>query len=146
MAVPAEHGLWSVHFHSHTMGVIGLLDYALATNDNSLKEFVASFYTYSKNFGIARIGFFPNVIGSLESMHKWAASYTGERDAGVCDEGCAVADMTWIAATLSEAGVGDYWDDVNQYVRNHLSEHQVLRRDLLEDGGGHGRHRLRAAL
>lgn len=133
MAVAAEHGLWSIHFHSHTMGVIGLLDYALATNNYSLKEFVASFYSYSKNFGISRIGFFPNVIGSLESMHNWAASYTGERDAGVCDEGCAVADMTWIAATLSEAGVGDYWDDVDQYVRNHLSEHQVLRRDLVEE-------------
>jgi len=133
MATAVERGLWSGHFHARNMGVIGLLDYALVTNDNSLKELVANFYTYSKNFGIARIGFFPNMVGSLESMHKWAASYTGDGDAGVCDEGCAIADMTWLAATLSEAGVGDYWDDVDQYMRNHLSEHQVLRRDILEE-------------
>ena len=56
----------------------------------------------------------------------------GEAGVGVCDEGCAVADMTWIAVTLSEAGVGDYWDDVDEYVRNALTEHQVLSRDLVE--------------
>ena len=133
MAVAAERGIWSGQFHERNMGVIGLLDYALVTNNNSLKEFVGNFYNYSKNFGIARIGFFPNMKGSLEEMRSWAENYTGDRNAGVCDEGCAVADMTWLAATLSEAGVGDYWDDVDQYVRNNLTEHQVLRRDLLEE-------------
>jgi DUF1680 family protein len=133
MAVAAERAFWVGQFHEHTMGIIGLMDYALATNDNSLKEFVANFYTNSKNFGIARIGFFPNMRGSLEDMRTWAARYTGDREAGVCDEGCAIADMTWLAATLSDAGVGDYWDDVDQYVRNQLIEHQVLRRDTLEE-------------
>jgi DUF1680 family protein len=133
MAVPEERGIWSGQHHERNMGVIGLLDYAMVTNDNSLKEFVANFYNYSKNFGIARIGFFPNMKGSLEEMHSWAKNYTGDSSAGVCDEGCAVADMTWIAATLSEAGVGDYWDDVDQYVRNNLVEHQVLDRALLEE-------------
>jgi hypothetical protein len=33
---------------------------------------------------------------------------------------------------LSDSGVGDYWDDVDQYVRNHLIEHQILSRDFLE--------------
>jgi hypothetical protein len=35
-------------------------------------------------------------------------------------EGCTVADMTALAAGLSDAGVGDYWDDVDQYARNGL--------------------------
>ena len=49
------------------------------------------------------------------------------------DEGCAIADMTLLAILLSDGGMGDYWDDVDQYVRNQLIEHQVLRRDLLEE-------------
>jgi len=48
-------------------------------------------------------------------------------------EGCATADMVWLAVRLSEEGIGDYWEDVDQYVRNHLIEHQVLRRDILEE-------------
>jgi len=37
-----------------------------------------------------------------------------------------------LAIRLSDYGVGDYWDDVDQYVRNHLTESQLLRADLLE--------------
>jgi hypothetical protein len=33
--------------------------------------------------------------------------------------------MTWIATTLSLMGVGDYWDDVDCYVRNQLAEGQL---------------------
>jgi hypothetical protein len=133
MVAAAERALWSGHFHTHTMGMMGLLEYAIATNDAGLKEFVANFYEWGRNFGIARIGFFPSVIDPLQTIRKSVASNGGPGAAGQCDEGCAVADMTWLAATLSKAGVGDYWDDVDQYVRNHLVEHQVLRRDLLEE-------------
>ena len=41
--------------------------------------------------------------------------------------------MVYIACRLSQAGIGDYWDDVDQYVRNHLVESQLLRRDLIEE-------------
>ena len=51
---------------------------------------------------------------------------------GMPDEGCAVADMTLLAILLSDGGVGDYWDDVDQYVRNQLIEHQVLRQFALD--------------
>jgi len=40
--------------------------------------------------------------------------------------------MIFLAMMLSRAGIGDYWDDVDQYTRNGLVEHQVLRRDLVE--------------
>jgi hypothetical protein len=133
MAVAAEHAFWAGHFHTHTMGMMGLLEYAIATNDAGLKEFVANFYEWGRNFGIGRIGFFPTLLGPLSEQRKWAATYGGPGATGVCDESCAVADMTWLAATLSESGVGDYWEDVDQYVRNHLVEHQMIRRDLLEE-------------
>ena len=40
--------------------------------------------------------------------------------------------MIDIALMLSEAGAGDYWDDIDSMVRNHLVEHQMLDRDRLE--------------
>ncbi len=52
--------------------------------------------------------------------------------AQVC-ETCSIGDMVYIACRLSQAGFGDYWDDVDQYVRNHLVESQLLRRDLIEE-------------
>jgi hypothetical protein len=41
-------------------------------------------------------------------------------------------DMVNLAIKLSDAEVGGYWEDVDQYVRNDLAEVQLLRRDLLE--------------
>jgi hypothetical protein len=39
--------------------------------------------------------------------------------------------MVALAVRLSQAGVGDYWEDVDQYVRNQLVEHQPTRVDLM---------------
>ena len=49
--------------------------------------------------------------------------------------------MTLLALKLSEMGVGDYWEDVDQYVRNHLTELQItdaeaMRKAVAEDAGG----------
>ena len=76
---------------------MGLLSYAIAVNGAQLKEFVRSGYEYAHNFGLARLGNF--------------------------GEGCATGDMTWLA--LNDAGVGDYWDDADRYLRNRLAELQI---------------------
>ena len=144
MLVDVEHGRWEGHFHTHTMGLIGLLEYAVAVNDARVKRFVAEAYEYARCFGIARMGFFPEF--SMEMTQKWArwlAEHRVKREqpldrgpAGAypqASETCAVADMINLAVRLSETGIGDYWDDVDQYVRNHLVESQLLRRDLLEE-------------
>ena len=126
-----EHAHWKDHFHTSTMGMIGLLDYAIITHNTPLMRFVADYYEYTRQFGISRMGFFPAVIGPLDKVRE-RNEPQAESGAQV-SEGCATADMLWIAATLSEADIGDYWDDVDQYARNHLVEHQILRRDLIEE-------------
>lgn len=118
--VAHERGWWGGHHH-HMLCVAlrGLLEYALATDDAELTEFVRSSYEYGRNFGIARIGLF--------------------------GEGCATADMVALAIRLSDAGVADYWDHADQYIRNQLVEYQVSEFDLLkeaseaadEEGDGH---------
>ena len=87
------------HHHSYTTALMGLLWYAKATHDVRLMEFVRCGYEYLRNWGIARIGLF--------------------------GENCTVGDMTQLAIRLSDFGVGDYWEDVDGYVRNHLTELQI---------------------
>jgi len=51
---------------------------------------------------------------------------------GLFGETCIIGEMTILAAELSKAGIGDYWEDVDQYVRNHLAEMQVLDANALQ--------------
>jgi hypothetical protein len=99
--VVTEHAQWEGHFHGHTTYLRALLDYANATDDETLKEFVREGYEYARTKGFARVGCF--------------------------GEGCSTADMIALAIRLSVTGVGDYWDDVSHYVRNHFVELQFSR-------------------
>jgi hypothetical protein len=99
MVVPSEHGQFTGHIHSYTQGLLGLLYYAHKTGDVQTQNFVRDSYENVRTLGLPRIGLF--------------------------GEGCAVGDMTYLAVRLSQWGVGDYWDDADQYVRNHLTELQI---------------------
>jgi hypothetical protein len=131
MVDASAHGLWRGHFHSHTMGMKGLLEYGIVTRDARVQEFVADFYEYSRNFGIPRMGWFPNFIGPIQEVQENAFNSWGSK--AMMMEGCDIGDMTWLAVRLSDAGIGDHWDDVDQWVRNHLVEHQMINREILED-------------
>lgn len=109
----AGQGQFQGHFHGHTMYLRALLDYAIATDNERWKEFVRSSYEYARSKGIARLGCF--------------------------GEGCSVADMIALAIRLSDAGVGDYWDDASHYVRNEFVEMQFTRRDDLQAASEHYR-------
>ncbi|GIT30247.1 MAG: hypothetical protein Ct9H300mP1_22930 [Planctomycetaceae bacterium] len=104
MADSYEHARWQGHFHWFATGVVGLADYATTTNDVQLLRYLKSYYEYSRQFGIVRIGFFPAV------SHRWLSGGVPARrstvDPGENDEGCALVDMLDIALMLSEAGVG----------------------------------------
>lgn len=113
-----EHGIWSGHFHNGTQGLASLLDVALATNSDWMKEFCRETYEHTRRNGIVRIGWFP----------AWSTpERQGNRPAmlGELTEPCALADMIVDAVRLSDAGLGDYWDDVDSIVRNHLLEQQM---------------------
>ena len=122
--VGTEHGIFEGHFHGNVRALRGILEYAMLTNDKGLKQFVRDAYEYARNFGIARIGWFPSWL--------YPDSYGKARFQALNCEGCCVADMTMLAAKLSDAGVGDYWEDVDQYVRNQLAEQQVTDIDIVK--------------
>jgi hypothetical protein len=112
-----EHGIWSGHFHNGTQGLSSFLDLGVATNNDWLKQFVREYCFHIQRNGITRMGWYP-AWSSLEK-HSMDSSLGG------ITEPCALGDFCVDAAKMSDAGLGDYWDDVDYTVRNHLIEQQV---------------------
>ena len=104
--VGAEHAHWNGHFHGYINTLRAILEYAMATNDVRLMAFVRDGYEWARQAGLARI----NLVGDLQ--------------------GCAVGRIIGLAVKLTYAGVGDYWEDVDQYIRNGGSEMQITSDDL----------------
>ena len=109
--IPEQNGQFYGHFHGHTLALRGILEYAIATNNSKLKNFARAGYEYARTFGIPRLG--------------WFQEYTGKHS----HETCGLVNMTALAIKLSQAGVGDYWDDIDGYVRNHLTESHFIDMD-----------------
>jgi hypothetical protein len=104
-----KHQTFGGHFHSHTIGVLGILEYATAVNDRDTIDWCKASYEWAKTQGNSLIGFFPEFI---------VPGYPS------C-ESCEVADMIGLAAKLTLAGVGDYWDDMDRWTRNQFAENQL---------------------
>ena len=86
-----------------------MLEYAAAVRDRELLGWCKSSYEWAKTQGSSLVGFFPEMI-----MPDYPSC-----------ESCEVADMIGIAAKLSTAGVGDYWDDIDRWARNQFAENQL---------------------
>jgi hypothetical protein len=102
------------HLHAHLSTLWVLLDYARVAEDDRLINFVREGYEYARTIGIPRIG----------CLYQWT-------------EVCASHDMIGLAIRLSELGIGDYWEDVDQYLRNQYIEHQYSRADFLQQLAEH---------
>lgn len=98
----------NVHFHGATMSLIGILELGLATNNRQTIQFVRKAYENARTHGVTDLGWFPE---SLPIGHQNV-------------ETCHVADMIALAAKLSAAGEGDWWEDVECYSRNQLAVNQ----------------------
>lgn len=102
----AEHAHFYGHFHGYMNVLRGILAYAVVTNDTRLKNFVREGYEWSRRAGLARIG----LVGD--------------------GQGCGCGRLMLLAVKLSEEGIGDYWDDVDLYIRNHGTELQFTPKDI----------------
>lgn len=111
---PGEHGEYQGQTHAHMMALRGILACGLATNNTTMKNFAREGYEFSRNMGIVRLGWFQEEVG--KHSH----------------ETCALADMISLALHLSLSGLGDYWEDVDGYVRNHLTEGRYMSLEKLK--------------
>lgn len=88
--------------------------------------------------GIARLGVHTGeaaMVAWAQRVYEWTRANTPDfgflRDglglegffAGTC-ETCGLADLVHLALVLTQAGVGDYWDDIERIARNQLLENQ----------------------
>ncbi len=113
--VGGEQGHVNSHFHARMAVLRGLLEYGIVAKDTHVCDFVRSSYEYMRSYGINRIGYIPSCF--LEAL--WM-------------EGCMLGDFLALTVKMSRAGIGDYWDDADRIIRNHLAEAQYTRPDLLE--------------
>ena len=100
------------HFHGHTIYLLSLLEFAIATGDRDTIEFVRRGYEWAKSPASGAcdlIGYFPEVADQV-----WPAA-----------ESCEIADMIALALRLTTAGAGDYYNDAERWTRNHFSEAQL---------------------
>ena len=98
------------HFHMHTYVLLSYVEYARETGDRDLLEHAGKGYAYGKSKGNTLMGYFPEHLFNEELEHS---------------ELCEVADMIAIALKLTDAGAGDFLDDVDRWVRNMFAEGQL---------------------
>ena len=106
------------HFHRHTYAILSVLEYALSVDDRDLMAFVRGGYEWArdKGHGSSLVGFFPELY-----YEDYPTSET-----------CEVADMIALALKLTRAGMGDYWDDADRWIRNQFIENQLVRVDWVD--------------
>jgi hypothetical protein len=107
------------HAAGHGVGLLSLLEYAITFNDHDALEFVKDSFVWARDqraaFGISSlVGWFPEF---------YVPGYPS------C-EGCIVGYMLSMALKLSVAG-GDYWDDIDRWVRNQFAVQQLTSVDWI---------------
>ena len=110
----------TLHFHHNANTLVALSEYALATGAEECAAFARQGYEYARSTGSPLVGFFSEYL-----------DWRDHRPNDGC-EGCCIADMILLALTLTLAGQGDYWDDVDRAVRNQFAEQQITRSDWID--------------
>jgi len=123
-----EHGIFGGHFHGNTAALLALLDLGQSQKNVWLRQFVREAYERAIHTGAVHVGWFPG----------WIMPTKYGRPAGVhiATEGDSLGEMIELAVRLADAGVGEYWDDIDSIARNQLAEQQFCSRQLLKEMSG----------
>ncbi|MCL2774451.1 MAG: hypothetical protein FWD71_14055 [Oscillospiraceae bacterium] len=106
------------HFHSRMSTVLGILCYAVKTDDKDMAAWCEKAYRFAKSQGTS-YGFFPEGLGK-KPLHNVPGEYP---DVARHTEICCTADMINIAILLSENGY-DYYNDAERFA-NQLFKSQL---------------------
>jgi hypothetical protein len=98
--------------HWHCNDLLAFMEYARATGDRELVDWVKMSYEWFMTISSRTLGFFPEM----------ATPYHPN------SEGCTISDMVALSIWLAQAGAGDqYWDDAERILQNHFAESQLTR-------------------
>lgn len=127
-----DSGKWyGWHFHIITTAILGTIEYGATAHDKDMLQWAQRAYEYGKSIGDPLVGFFAGVPRAEPSNFNPNARENGMDSGRMETEPCSIADMTLIALKLSRAGVADYYEDVEHYLRNLLVEEQITNLDFL---------------
>ena len=111
------------HFHHGLYALMAVAEYAEAANDMDAYRRVDACYRWAREIGDPLIGWYPEFMPGSDRFEK--------RDFESV-EICEVSDMVFLALSLTRRGLGDYWDDVDRWVRNHYAEGQITSADFAD--------------
>jgi hypothetical protein len=111
---PSDRGP-ALQFHHNGNALEGIAAYAAASGSSEFAAFARSSYDWARSLGSPLVGYFPEYIDD----------WPDDRPYNDC-ETCCTADMIQLAMILTQMGQGDYWDDVDRYLRNQFAEMQLL--------------------
>lgn len=119
-------GRWNIyHFHHSLFALMAVCQYAIASNDQEVLAQVDRCFRWAREMGDPSIGYYTEWMPGSDLYLQWQQ--------GNSVEICEVSDMIVLALYLTQAGVGDYWDDVDRWTRNMLAEGQMMNSDFLAD-------------
>lgn len=105
-AVRRPAGMFQAHLAATAYALNALAIYGEISHDPIVKEFTRQAYEHYRSYSLAPIGCWgENIANTIPIM---------------------------IAIKLSDSGVGDYWEDVDRYVRNTMVEDQFIDADRLK--------------
>ena len=110
------------HFHSSTYVLLAALEYGCAAGDREVLERVDACYRWTREIGDPLIGFYTERMPGGGDFERVLDAVTWR---GATVEICEVADMVALALNLTKAGMGDYWDDADRWMRNMYAEGQL---------------------
>ena len=122
-----DEGKWhGWHFHIvATYGLLPVLEYAVAVNDRELLEWNRRAYEYGRSIGEPLLGWYAGVPPAYPADFNPNSDEIGKDNDRDFSEPCSIAGMIMIALRLTQAGMGDYYEDVEYATRNMLVETQV---------------------
>lgn len=105
------------HFHSRMVSVAGIARYGVTTGDARALAWAKNVYDWALEQGTA-FGWFPSALRE-DYVHK--------------HETCALTDIIELGILLGEHGYPEYWGVVERFVRNHLTETQLMETEWIDD-------------
>jgi hypothetical protein len=119
----------NAHAGLHLRGLLGMEIYAEAAGDKEVMDFVARSFEWALQAGeniTAAAGDEDPIVFTLGD--ELTGFYPQMTDSPYWEtaETDPVGDLLGVGTRLSEAGVRDYWDDVDRRVRNQFAENQLL--------------------
>lgn len=107
----------SGHFHTRIGTLDALARYGWHTRDASIIQFVKKSYDWATSTWCTAFGWTPG------DMHEQAFEH----------ETCSLVDLISTGITLARSGYQEYWGIVERFLRNHLTECQLLNLDWVVD-------------